>query len=117
MVMTSSTYSPLLLLTTPLLPLQKPDSVPGARKRASSSSEGVTPPKRKLSPIRFESGAGQGSKSDKKQDRSLYELPKGRFSKDISNDDFEQSQNGRGYRGRGRGSRRGRYRRGSWRDN
>lgn len=98
---------------------KKPDSVPGPRKRATSSSDGATPPKRKPSPIRFEGGASQEPKSSRKQDRSLYEFPKGRFSKDISNGDFEQSQDGRGYRGRGRGSRRGRFgkrRGGSWRE-
>ena len=71
------------------------------RKRPLSVTSEDTPTKRRPSPIRFSdsdaaSNGKVGSKG-KRDDRSLYEPPRDRFSKNIGDEPI------RGRRGRGRG--------------
>ena len=97
------------------LPSQKPVL---QRKRPSGASAATvtnqaTPPKRKPSPIRFESSdSGGKSSAGKRETRSLYQPPRDRFSKNVDNGSFGE---GRGQRGRGKGRGRGGRGRGTWR--
>ena len=101
-----------------LTSFQKPDNVPEGRlqrKRTSSEGEGVTPAKRKHSPIRFDSSNATGQQNVGKRDTiQYYTPPKDQFSKGISNVGNFETYRGRGRsggrrgRGRGQGQRRGR---------
>ena len=86
------------------------------RKRTTSDATGskATPPKRKPSPIHFSSSEVTGLSPQKRESRSLYQPPRDRFSKNISNGSFRENRSGR--RGRGRGRGRGQWR-GSRREN
>ena len=99
----SLSFLPILLVSSLCLSRQKPD-IADQRKRTSSQSEasavsseeGAAPTKRKPSPIRFDLKSSESSSSTKKDTLSLYQPPRDRFSKKISNRSFGEGQSGQG---------------------
>ena len=83
-------------------------SLPVGSKRATDTTSGAGPSKRKHSPIRF----SESTSDSKKQSREIYLPPRDQFSKKAATNgsfpDFEYSYGGDYQRGRGRGRRRGR---------